>query len=57
MAPALKIIAISGGGRTANVEFLKMAQKLGAAETLNKPIRLATFNAALDRCLGSPDSP
>lgn len=52
-APEIKIIAISGGGRTGNVEFLKMAEKLGANETIRKPVRLNDFQAALDRCLGT----
>ena len=50
-APGAKIIAISGGGRTGNVEFLNMAAKLGAAATLKKPIRLAELFQALDDCL------
>ncbi|HEY4265654.1 MAG TPA: response regulator [Micropepsaceae bacterium] len=50
-APAAKIIAISGGGRSGNVEFLKMAAKLGAMATLRKPIRLAEFFKTLDECL------
>jgi YesN/AraC family two-component response regulator len=47
-----KIVAISGGGRTGNVEFLRMAGTLGAMATLNKPIRLADFFNVLNRCLG-----
>jgi YesN/AraC family two-component response regulator len=50
--PDAKIIAISGGGRTGNVEFLKMAGSLGAMATLKKPIRLAEFLAVLNDCLG-----
>ena len=50
--PDAKIVAISGGGRTGNVEFLKMAGSLGAMATLNKPIRLADFFNVLNRCLG-----
>ena len=54
-SPSVKIIAISGGGRTGNVEFLKMATKLGAVAALKKPIRLAEFYSVLSRCLaGSP---
>ena len=49
--PTAKIIAISGGGRTGNVEFLKMAEKLGAMATLKKPIRLAEFFRVLNGCL------
>jgi DNA-binding response OmpR family regulator len=32
-----KILAMSGGGRYGLVEFLKMAQQLGANRTLHKP--------------------
>jgi DNA-binding NtrC family response regulator len=53
--PDAKIIAISGGGRTGNVEFLKMAAKLGAVATLKKPIRLAEFFQMLDDCLALKD--
>lgn len=35
--PALKILAMSGGGRTANADFLTIAGKLGANDTLRKP--------------------
>ncbi len=38
-APELKIVAISGGGRSANFDFLKMASMLGACEVLAKPFR------------------
>ena len=56
--PDAKIIAISGGGRTGNVEFLKMAGSLGAVATLKKPIRLAEFLTVLNDCLGrAPGAP
>jgi YesN/AraC family two-component response regulator len=51
-APDTRIVAISGGGRTGNVEFLQMAKKLGAMTTLKKPIRLAELYATLEQCLG-----
>lgn len=35
--PALKIIAISGGGRVSAEDYLVLARKLGAAQTLAKP--------------------
>ena len=35
--PDLKIIAISGGGRTGNTDYLELAQKLGAQQVLQKP--------------------
>jgi CheY-like chemotaxis protein len=35
--PAIKIIAISGGGRIRNIDFLEMAQSLGANDVIAKP--------------------
>jgi CheY-like chemotaxis protein len=35
--PAARIIAVSGGGRHANMDFLEAAKKLGAMEILEKP--------------------
>jgi DNA-binding NtrC family response regulator len=49
--PATKIIAMSGGGRSGNLEFLRIATKLGAMATLKKPIRLEEFNRVLNECL------
>ncbi len=39
MAPGVAIIAMSGGGRTGNRDFLEMAEKLGAAKIMPKPFR------------------
>ena len=36
--PATKIIAVSGGGRSGTMEFLRMARLLGADRALSKPI-------------------
>ncbi len=38
--PDLPIVAISGGGRSGNTDFLKVARALGATETLQKPFRV-----------------
>jgi len=35
--PGIKIVAISGGGRIRNIDFLEMAQSLGADEVIAKP--------------------
>lgn len=35
--PNAKIIAISGGGRIGNTDFLQIARKVGASEVLPKP--------------------
>lgn len=39
LAPDVAIIAMSGGGRTGNRDFLAMAEKLGAAKVMAKPFR------------------
>lgn len=39
--PKIRIIAISGGGRTGNKDFLRTAKHLGADRTLAKPFGLA----------------
>lgn len=36
--PAIKVIAISGGGRTKSMDFLALAKKMGADSTLSKPL-------------------
>lgn len=35
--PNLRVIAMSGGGRTRNMDFLRMAKSLGAHSALPKP--------------------
>lgn len=35
--PDLKIIGISGGGRTRNMDFLQLAKQFGAEKILSKP--------------------
>jgi DNA-binding response OmpR family regulator len=49
--PALKIIAISGGGSVAPEDYLSMARKFGAAQTLAKPFSGDELLAAVDRAL------
>lgn len=39
--PAVKILAISGGGRERGKEFLRYASRLGANAVLSKPFRKA----------------
>ncbi len=53
--PALRIVAMSGGGRTVTADFLPLAQELGARAVLRKPflpLALVEAIAAL-----SPDAP
>lgn len=52
-APAIRIIAISGGGRIGSTDILTMARQLGADEVLEKPFRRAELLAAIDRLLAS----
>ncbi|MBI5773964.1 MAG: response regulator [Verrucomicrobia bacterium] len=51
-APALKIIAMSGGGRNTPGSYLPVAQHLGAACTLAKPFSGADLLAAIETVLG-----
>ena len=58
--PSLPIIVISGRSITpdayAEPDFLKMATKLGAVASLQKPFRADTLLAAVDGCLRSAQS-
>ena len=55
LQPAIPIIVISGRSITpdtyAEPDFLKMATKLGAVASLQKPFRADALLAAVDRCL------
>jgi len=51
--PGVKIIAISGGGRIRNIDFLEMAQSLGADDILAKPFEVDELLSCLIR-LGLP---
>ena len=57
LQPAIPIIVISGRSITpeayAEPDFLKMATKLGAVATLQKPFRPDALLAAVDGCLKS----
>ena len=50
----LPIIAISGGGRIGNADFLEIASRLGASVTLPKPFDPETL-VNLVRRFGTPD--
>lgn len=49
----LKIIAMSGGGRAGNLEFLKIAKSLGADHVATKPIDVASLVDATHRLVGA----
>jgi CheY-like chemotaxis protein len=49
--PDARIIAMSGGGRIGNLDFLSFAAKLGATEIISKPFDPATLRDCVTRCL------
>ena len=49
--PALKVVAMSGGGRISPEEYLVIARKLGVAQTLTKPFSGKELNEAVDKAL------
>jgi two-component system, chemotaxis family, chemotaxis protein CheY len=49
--PDAKIIAISGGGRIGNTDFLKIAQVLGAMAVIPKPFDLDELMMTVRDCL------
>ncbi|MEP0068987.1 response regulator [Pyruvatibacter sp.] len=51
ITPDMKIIAISGGSRIGNADFLSMARKFGACATFYKPLDNNALLKAIDRCL------
>ncbi|MBC9882049.1 response regulator [Bradyrhizobium sp. INPA01-394B] len=60
LRPAIPIIVISGRSVTPDVyaepDFLKMATKLGAVASLQKPFRADALLAAVDNCLRAGES-
>jgi CheY-like chemotaxis protein len=50
-APTLPIVAISGGGRGVPLDYLRMAQRLGATEVLQKPFEADDLVAMVARYL------
>lgn len=57
IAPRTKIIAISGGGCRNNLDFLSVAQKLGASRTVRKPFGPEDLLHAVGEVLGSIAEP
>lgn len=49
--PELKIIAMSGGGRSNPGDYLEVARKLGAAHILAKPFTIEELSAAIAAAL------
>ncbi|NOY45900.1 MAG: response regulator [Deltaproteobacteria bacterium] len=50
--PSAPVLAISGGGKSGNLNFLSTAQALGRVETLRKPFRRAQLLESVSRLLG-----
>jgi len=49
--PQTKIIAMSGGGRVKNTDFLSVAHKLGAKAVMKKPFSMAKFRDTVARVI------
>lgn len=54
--PDVKVIAMSGGGRTGNIDFLGAAEKLGASAILHKPFTLGSLTAAIETTFGAQEA-
>lgn len=51
--PDAKIIAISGGARIGNADFLAIARKLGACDGLAKPFDPDDLVASVQKCMNA----
>jgi DNA-binding response OmpR family regulator len=49
--PAVKVIAVSGGGRIGANEYLKIAKSMGVARTFSKPFELRELLTAVREIL------
>lgn len=48
--PSSRVLAMSGGGRTGNIDFLQVAGNLGASATLQKPFTYDALLNAIEQC-------
>lgn len=56
-APQTKIVAMSGGGQTGQIEVLRAAAAFGAARILSKPFAPRDLLTAIRELLGEPAAP
>lgn len=49
--PQVKLVAMSGGGRIRNTEFLEIAEKFGADLVLKKPFSMMEFRSEIGKLL------
>jgi DNA-binding NtrC family response regulator len=54
LKPDLKVIAMSGGGRTKNMDFLRLAEAMGAIDSLRKPFSGEEILGVVHKCLAPP---
>ena len=54
ITPAAKIIAMSGGGRMGNMNFLEVAKEIGASATISKPFNAEKLLGAVRSLLPTP---
>jgi len=54
--PLVPIIAISGGGRTGNADYLPLAAKFGATATLTKPFGATALRELVGKMLSPPEN-
>jgi two-component system chemotaxis response regulator CheY len=54
LRPDIRILAISGGGRIGNTDFLRIAEKLGAYAIIAKPFDPDEFVEKVNFCLKRP---
>ena len=52
--PAVRVLAISGGGRVDAEEYLSVARKFGAVEVLPKPFTAPELKQAVEAALATP---
>ena len=48
--PSLKVVAMSGGGRINNTDYLQQAGEFGAIATIRKPFTSSELQTLLDEC-------